>query len=93
MIIKEQNYARKGAITTFGNKNFNANEAKILNKYSNTEPGKLQDIDTYIKNIYSYINEISETFYKGIYQEDELDDIYKNLKESEDLLFFAAKIL
>ena len=54
MIIKEQNYARKGAITTFGNKNFNANEAKILNKYSNTEPGKLQDIDTYIKNIYSY---------------------------------------
>jgi hypothetical protein len=93
MVVKEQDYKRKGNITTFGNKNFNANEAEIVNKYSNTELGKLQDIDSYIRNIYKYINEISDNFYKAIYQEDELNNIYSNLKKSEDLLFFAAKIL
>lgn len=95
MIIKEENidYKRKGYITKFGNDNYNAKEAEIVNKYNNTNIGYLQDMDSFIRNIHKYINEISENYYNALYDESEINDIYTNLKRAENILFKTAKIL
>lgn len=93
MIVREENYPRKGYITKFGNDNFKANEKEIIETYANINPGYIQDIDNFIQNINQYVNEISENFYNTLYAENEIMDIYKSLKNAEDALFKAAKIL
>lgn len=101
MAVKEINnssYDKRGSVTKYGSTKLGADEEKVVNHYTNeatkgVDLGNIQRVDNMLRNINMYIKEIEDNFYNCLYEPEELNSIFSELKTAEQAMFRTAKTL